>query len=221
MPVPLVVHDLQVDAAAPLNFNYPELATASAVCIGLSITWQQQEVLHAAAVRDTHPDEHARAARYLRYEDSLRHLLGRALLRRVAAHYGGMEPAQAMGANPWGKPQPAGCSTGCNVSHAGNQVWVAVSSYAHVGIDVESAMAPPDFRDIATGFHSEETKALRNAADTGLATMRCWSRKESIAKATGMGLSLPLDAYAVECGAQTADWLRIARSSNCRFHSVT
>jgi 4'-phosphopantetheinyl transferase len=216
MPVSLVTHDLKVDAAAPLDFDYPDLAAGSAVCIGLSMAWQQREVLHTAAVRDTHPSEHARAARYLRYEDSLRHLLGRALLRRAAAHYGGMETSLPMGANPWGKPQLAGCSIGCNVSHAGNQVWVAVSSYEHVGIDVESATAPPDFRDIATGFHAEETRALRNAADPGLATMRCWTRKEAVAKAIGMGLSLPLDAYAVECGVQTADWLRIAPPATCR-----
>jgi HlyD family type I secretion membrane fusion protein len=39
--------------------------------------------LHAAALRHTHVTEHERAARFLRAEDSLRHLLGRALLRKI------------------------------------------------------------------------------------------------------------------------------------------
>ncbi|MGH8806725.1 MAG: 4'-phosphopantetheinyl transferase family protein, partial [Noviherbaspirillum sp.] len=112
--------------------------------------------------------------------------------------------------NTWGKPELTGCTVGCNVSHAGAQVWVALSRFQHVGVDVEAAAAPPDFRDIAEGFHPDESAALRRIPDAKSATMRCWSRKEAVSKATGRGLSLSLRAYAVDCDSRPTNWLRAA-----------
>lgn len=210
MPVPLSVRELNVDASSLFDIPYPVMDARSAVCIGLTIDWQQSGLLHAVALQHTMPDEHARAARYLRPEDSLRHLLGRAWLRRVAAYYGGAGATATIETNQWGKPQPAACRVGCNISHAGNQVWIAVSPYARVGLDVESAREPLDLPDIAASFHPAETAALRQAADAGNAVIRCWSRKEAVSKAIGMGLSLPLDAFAVDCGTTASNWLRVA-----------
>lgn len=217
----LVPRDLQVRAAAPLDVDYPELSDAAAVCIGITIEWRHQEALHAYALRHTSADEHARAARFLRAEDRLRNLVGRALLRRVAAHYGGMDPLQAIRSNTWGKPELTGCSVGCNISHAGSQVWAALAPYPQVGVDVESAGAPQGFRDIATGFHPDEVDALRRIPDSRLATMRCWSRKEAVSKATGLGLSLPLRAYAVDCDVKPSGWLRIAPPNTSRTEWTT
>ena len=209
-PVPLSIRELQVDASAPFDIPYPTLDAGHAICIGLTIDWRQRQSLYAAALRYTVVDEHTRAARYLRPEDSLRHLLGRALLRRVAACYGGADASEPIGTNEWGKPLVAASRIGCNISHAGTQVWVAVSPYARVGIDVESEGGLPDFHDIAASFHPAETAALHETGNAGNAAIRCWSRKEAVAKAIGMGLSLPLDAFAVDCSATAANWLRIA-----------
>lgn len=217
----LVPRDLQVRADAPFDFAYPDLPEGSAVCIGLTIDWRHQEALRAYAMRHTIADEHARAARFLRPEDSFRNLLGRALLRRLAAQYGGMEPLQNIRTNTWGKPELIGCNAGCNISHSGTQVWGAVTLPAHVGIDVESAHAPQEFRDIAAGFHPDEVSALRRANDTGTATMRCWTRKEAVSKATGQGLSLPLRAYAVDCGITPSNWLRVAPPKSSRTEWTT
>lgn len=201
--------DLKVDADKPLDIDYPELSEGSALCIGLSFDWRHQTALHSFALKQTLQDEHARAARFSRHEDSLRNLLGRTMLRRMAVHYGGMDPAQVIRSNTWGKPELPGCSVGCNVSHAGNQVWVAISKYPRVGIDVELANAPQEYHDIAAGFHPDEIAALRRMPDGKFATVRCWSRKEAVSKATGMGVSLPLRAYAVECDARSSGWLRL------------
>ncbi|RZI42648.1 4'-phosphopantetheinyl transferase superfamily protein [Herbaspirillum sp. HC18] len=201
--------DLKVDADSPLDIDFPELPETGAVCIGLAFDWRHQTALHAFALRHTLPDEHARAARFTRPEDSLRNLLGRTMLRRAAVHYGGMDPAQVIRSNTWGKPELIGCSVGCNISHAGSQVWVALSNYPRVGVDIELASAPQEFHDIAAGFHPDEIAALRRMPDGKLATMRCWSRKEAVSKATGMGVSLPLRAYAVDCDNKASGWLRI------------
>ncbi|GAB3551500.1 4'-phosphopantetheinyl transferase superfamily protein [Noviherbaspirillum agri] len=213
LPVP---HELKVRADAPFDIDYPELTEAGAICIGLTIDWREQLVLRDYALRHTLPDEHERAARFQRPEDSLRNLLGRTLLRRVASHYGGMDPKQPIRSNTWGKPELIGCAVGCNVSHAGTQVWVALSPFPRVGIDVESTNAPREFHDIAAGFHPDEIAALRRMPDTKMATIRCWSRKEAVSKATGMGLSLPLRAYAVDCESRQSNWLRIPPPKTAR-----
>lgn len=218
MPLP---QELKVRAEAPFDFDYPRLPDTGAICIGLTIDWRDQQVLRAYALEHTLADEHARAARFPRHEDGLRNLLGRALLRRVAAHYGGMDPNQPIRSNTWGKPELVGCKTGCNVSHAGNQVWVALSRYPRVGIDVEVVNAPQEFHDIAAGFHPDEIAALRKIPDTKLATMRCWSRKEAVSKATGMGLSLPLRAYAVDCDIRSSGWLRLPPPDTVRQNWTT
>lgn len=201
--------DLKVDADAPFAIDYPDLPEGTAICIGLSFDWRHQTALHSFALRNTLQDEHARAARYARQEDSIRNLLGRSLLRRVAVHYGGMDPTQIIRSNTWGKPELPGCSVGCNVSHAGNQVWVAVSRFPRVGIDIELINAPKEYLDIAAGFHPDEIAALRRMPDGKIATVRCWCRKEAVSKATGMGVSLPLHAYAVDCESRATGWLRL------------
>ncbi|OWW22140.1 4'-phosphopantetheinyl transferase family protein [Noviherbaspirillum denitrificans] len=201
--------DLKVDANSPLDLDYPELAEGSAICISLTFDWRHQTALHSFALKNTLQDEHARAARFTRQEDSIRNLLGRTLLRRMAAHYGGMDPTQVIRSNTWGKPELPGCTVGCNVSHAGSQVWVAVSRYPHVGVDIELTNSPREYHDVAAGFHPDEIAALRRMTDSRIATIRCWTRKEAISRATGMGVALPLHAYAVECDSRATGWLRL------------
>lgn len=204
-----VSNELKVSAEAPFDIDFPELPDAGALCIGLNIEWRLDQSLRSYALKHTLPDEHTRAARFNRPEDSLRNLLGRSLLRRVAAHYGGMDPMQPIRSNTWGKPELVGCEVGCNVSHAGNQVWIAVSPYPRVGIDIELVSAPKEFHDIVAGFHPDEIAALRRMPDGKLPTLRCWNRKEAVSKATGMGVALPLRVYCVDCDNRQSGWLRV------------
>lgn len=215
-PVLSLSNELKVSAEAPLDIDFPALPDNGALCIGLNVEWRYDQALRAYAMKHTLPDEHARAARFTRPEDSLRNLLGRTLLRHVASHYGGMERNQVIRSNTWGKPELVGCEVGCNVSHAGNQVWVALSRFPRVGIDVELLSAPKEFHDIAAGFHPDEIAALRRMPDGKLATLRCWSRKEAVSKATGMGVSLPLRAYCVDCDARQCNWLRVPPPNTLR-----
>lgn len=221
LSVLLVPRDAEVRAEQPFAIDFPQLMAGSAVCIGLSIDWRLQDALRGFALSRTLPDEHARAARFARAEDSLRNLLGRALLRTVAAHYGGMDPTQVIRVSTWGKPELEACTVGCNISHACNQLWVAVAASQQVGIDIESADAAHARREAAAGFHPDEIAALRRAPDARLATMRCWCRKEAVSKATGLGLSLPLREYAVDCGTAPSNWLRQAPPKTARLDWTT
>lgn len=206
---------------AIFDFDLPPLTESATLCIGLTIDWRQQDALLDYAMRNTLPDEHARAARFLQAEDRLRNLLGRMMLRHAAIQYGGMDANRVIRSNTWGKPQPENCTVGCNVSHSGTQVWVAVSRHSQVGIDIEAIERMNGIDDLSAAFHPDEIAALRTTPGGKLAALRCWTRKEAVCKATGMGLSLPLRAYAVDCGARPAAWLRVPPPATMRSEWIT
>lgn len=207
----MTLQRLRVPARAPLDFALPPLAPGSAVCLGLTLDWTLEHVLRPALAAHTAACEHARAARFVRGHDALRHLAGRSLLRRLASAYGGMPALAPLALNAFGRPDFSAFGLGCNLSHSGNQVWAVATHCTTTGIDVESAQAPPDFQGLAACFHPWERQDIEAQAEEAPgAAMRCWARKEAVSKAVGQGLSLPLDAFAVDCGPAASGWLRHA-----------
>jgi len=210
----MAVPDLQtiprteLSAHAALDITFPALPSHSALCIGVTLAPELFTAIQACCREYTSASEQERAARFLHAADAVRHLYGRALLRRAAIAYGIMSGVQEFDVSPWGKPALPGATLQGNISHSGTQVWVALARDGDIGIDIESAQAPEDFMDIAVSFHPQELESIREAQDPPQAMMRCWSRKESVAKAVGRGLSLALDSYAVDSGAAATDWLR-------------
>lgn len=193
-----------------LDADYPVLRTDGLVCVGLSIDWTKSQLLYDIALQHTHAEEHSRAARFRREQDRLRHLVGRMLLRSLAMRYGNLPTDAIIKCNAAGKPEPVAPPLGCNLSHSGNQVWAAIAHFPNVGIDVESAVAPGGYRDIIASFHPDEIAAIKMTGDESMAMMRCWSRKEAVSKAIGLGLGLPLNSFVVDCCGKSYDWLRVA-----------
>jgi 4'-phosphopantetheinyl transferase len=213
-PPPALRHttnDLRVAAGGVLSFPCAALDDAAACCVGLTIDWALAPALRGAALAATLPEEHARAAAYLRPEDALRHLLGRALLRELAAGCAVADPrAPLRAAEPGGKPRWADQGFDGSISHAGDQVWVAIARGAQVGIDVDAQAALPDASEVVAGLHPREAAAVAASARPERAALRCWTRKEAVAKATGLGLSLPLQHFVVDSGETARGWLREA-----------
>lgn len=96
-----------------------------------------------------------------------------------------------------GKPRLTGPDAGLrfSVSHAGDRICVAVSAEAEVGVDVESLDRAPEPGTIAhavlAGPELDRWSALpedRRPAEL----IRAWTRKESLLKATGDGITLPM-----------------------------
>jgi 4'-phosphopantetheinyl transferase len=166
----------------------------------------------AAAARACVPAEHAAAGRFRRSEDALRHLAGRALLRRALAELAGVDAhGLAFSTGPQGRPSLPGCPVSFNLAHAGEQVWVALAHGAEVGIDVERIDALPvgelpiDVLAVAerAGLDGLASEALRSAF------MRAWVRKEAVLKAIGTGLVLEPSCFVVDIPKGTGtDWLR-------------
>jgi 4'-phosphopantetheinyl transferase len=147
--------------------------------------------------------ERRRADRFHRDADRHRSIAARAGLRLVLAEALGRRPAEiSLVAGAAGKPALADGAVEFNVSHSGRFVVIALSDAAPIGIDVEEVRTMSDRDAIARHyFHLGEVADLRSLdePEATLAFFRCWTRKEAVSKALGLGLGLALDSYRVAC----------------------
>lgn len=129
-------------------------------------------------------------------------LVARATLRGVLAHESGADAATLRFAvAPHGKPvldPPQALRF--NLSHSGEIVLCAVAWDRDVGVDVEKIKLDIDHVSLARRFFStleNEQLASLPPALRHAAFFAAWTRKEALAKAWGVGLSLPLDRFDV------------------------
>jgi 4'-phosphopantetheinyl transferase len=151
------------------------------------------------------PDERARADRFRFARDRDRFIVGRGSLRAILGQYAGREPsAIAFRYGGWGKPEldgaPDEAGLQFNLSHTGGLALLAVARGRRLGIDVEAVRPMADAAPIAARFFSPAECAVfqRLPEPEQLAAFfRCWTRKEAYMKATGAGMSMPLDQFDV------------------------
>ena len=148
------------------------------------------------------PDEKGRAARF-RF-DHLREsfVVARGVLRILLGRYLGVSPSSIrLKYGSRGKPALAGpACLDFSVSHSAALALFAFTTGCEVGVDIEQIRPLKDMQSIASRFFcSEEATELMSLA----ANQRehgfylCWTRKEAYIKATGDGLSAPLDGFRV------------------------
>jgi 4'-phosphopantetheinyl transferase len=146
------------------------------------------------------PDECERATRCASVAACRRFIGGRLARRLVLSRYVSCAPTDLCFANrPQGKPEivaPAGAADfQFSVAHAPGLVLIAVARKFALGVDVERLQPVPDADLIAKHFFSAaERRLFQNSAkaERDLAFLRCWTRKEAVAKAMGVGVSLDL-----------------------------
>jgi medium-chain acyl-[acyl-carrier-protein] hydrolase len=154
------------------------------------------------------PEELARAERFHFRIDRQRWVVGRATVRRILGEYLGVRPAEVrLWYNSHGKPAASGESdrggVKFNVSHSGELLFLAIAQGREVGVDVERLRPLPDWRELAGRFFAPaEVAGLDRlpAPERERAFFQCWTRKEAYIKAHGLGLTLPLDQFAVSLG---------------------
>ena len=189
------------------NWRAPSAPEKSILCVGLELEnitdWPSQCTPH------TTRQEQQEAGRYVHIEDAARHLAGRALARRMLRAVFGQDCAAVFALSPYGKPFCPGVSADFSISHSGSMVWVALCRCASVGIDVERLRPLPDAAELTSQLHPQEQKDLLALPPAELQTAfyRCWTRKEAVIKAVGMGLSMPLKSFSVNTGQQESDWI--------------
>ncbi|WP_161978403.1 4'-phosphopantetheinyl transferase family protein [Sphingomonas oligophenolica] len=147
-------------------------------------------------------DERARAARFRHDRDRDRFVARRGQLReRLAQSVGEAPRAVRIAIDARGKPflldHPG---LHFSVSHSHGQALCAVAVDAAVGCDLEWRNPDLACRAVAARlFAPPETTALANLTEAQWVEgfFNCWTRKEAYVKALGLGLSYPLDAFAV------------------------
>ncbi|MEM9293799.1 MAG: 4'-phosphopantetheinyl transferase superfamily protein [Acidobacteriota bacterium] len=148
------------------------------------------------------PDEVKRAYRFRFEHHQRRFIVGRGVLRRLLAGYLNQDPRDLRFLyGEKGKPSlPESLGLRFNLSHSETLALYALSCDTELGVDVEQLRPMPDAEQIAERFFSvSERDTLRSIPSErkSEAFFNCWTRKEAYIKATGDGLSMPLDRFDV------------------------
>ena len=141
------------------------------------------------------PVEAGRVALLRQPNDRVRSTIGAAVLRLAAGAHCGV-PASAIVVDrtcrrcgrPHGQPMLPGTGLHASVSHAGQWVAVALTDAGPVGVDVEAVSDA----DIDALTPSVLGPAEAGAVNTAMDFFVYWTRKESVMKATGDGLTAPM-----------------------------
>jgi 4'-phosphopantetheinyl transferase len=157
----------------------------------------------AAHIEILDQQERERMQRFHFAPDRARYAVAHANLRRILGAYLD-QPAAGLRfhAKGFGKPElhPSKPSSSLHfsLSHSRSIAVLAVSNGQPVGVDVEEVRPiEPEVADMhfSTSERSQLNQLQGDAWPLGF--YRCWTRKEAILKAEGVGLSRPLDSFDV------------------------
>jgi 4'-phosphopantetheinyl transferase len=138
--------------------------------------------------------EQQRAARFVFDRDRRAYVVAHALLRRALDLQAGPR-RWCFAVNAYGKPRldPACDDIRFSLSHTDDLVAVALARGQEVGVDVEAVSRDPDEAAlVALALAPGEIVDLDGFADRRSRLLQLWVAKEALAKAVGVGLSLPL-----------------------------
>ncbi len=150
-------------------------------------------------------DERERASRYTNEALKRDFEIGRGLLRYLIGAYFDMHPAQICFDNgPTGKPSVGfpldGDQLQFNFSHSGGWAIMGVAFGDSIGVDIERIRAFDDYLDVArSNFTDVEFQWLKTqrSSERLSAFYSCWTRKEAVVKADGIGIGYGLDRFEI------------------------
>jgi len=128
--------------------------------------------------------------RYKRWQDRHTHLFGRLLLLQGLRLLGDSCQLSSIQYTGHGKPY---FDTGprFNISHSGNCVICVISENMEVGIDTEN-IRELEYDHFFKLFSAEEWQLISDSSNPLHTFYKFWTIKESVIKAEGSGLSIPL-----------------------------
>ena len=155
-------------------------------------------------------DEQARAMRFYFEKDRIRYASGRGILRSILGCYLNVEPEHVrLSYGEYGKPSLDRCSPettlNFNLSHSNDLALYAIARGMSVGIDLEYIREIADMDQVVRKFFAEKEQAAfynLHPSEQQEAFFKVWTRKEAYLKATGAGLSEPLQYVEVSVSPQ-------------------
>ena len=153
-------------------------------------------------------EERIKADRFRFEQDKSRFIAARGILRRILACYLGVDPGTIrLCYEKDGKPrlQNAFGKTGIqfNLSHSEGLAFYVFAEGHEVGVDVEYMREISEMEQIVEQFFSVTERVFFGTLPTSEKQetfFNWWTRKEAFTKATGEGLSYPLDRFDVSAG---------------------
>lgn len=137
--------------------------------------------------------------RYRNNIDRIRTLFGEVMTRHQSSQY--LETTTnniSFDYNAYGKPFLSNeKNLHFNLSHSGEYVVTCFSS-SNIGIDIE-VIRPVDLQMVISNFTTPEINYVQGLTSDGQIHrfFEIWTRKESLLKNIGKGLSIPLDSFSV------------------------
>ncbi len=129
--------------------------------------------------------------KYLRWQDRHAHVLGRLLLIKALQIFGyDKTELSKIKYTDYGKPYLEN-GLEFNISHTENLVVLAINKTHVLGIDVE-LIRPIVFENFNEVMTKDEWQNINKATNKTETFFRHWVTKESVIKADGKGLSIPL-----------------------------
>ncbi len=136
-------------------------------------------------------------SRYIRWQDRHSHLFGKLLLIEALKDYG-LESDfwNYVKYSDYSRPYFAFGEVDFNISHSGGFVICAIGEGIRLGIDVEKnrAINIKNFRSVMNTSQWDEIENAHNPIEI---FFKYWTIKESVIKADGRGLAIPLEELAV------------------------
>lgn len=187
----------------PIPSEQPRLATGvvHVWCLPLDLPQPTIESLRTILP----PDEEARAARFLFDRHRRRFIACRGQVRQILARYLSALPVEIrFRYGTQGKPSLAAPSSDAaiqfNVSNSHELALCALVLNRDLGVDLEYIHRLTDFDGLADRFFAvREVEVMRALPEERRreAFFNCWTRKEAVLKAVGIGLSMPLNQVEV------------------------
>ena len=156
-------------------------------------------------------DERERAGRYRFERDRRRAIVRRAALRQILADYLKASPAELeFACGPQGKPalveQGAHTAWHFNLSFS-NELALCAIARQPLGVDIEWLRPVENAALVAKHFFTPaEVRLQSESTDVDHVFLTHWTRKEALIKATGSGLSVPLNSFDVSAVSQVRHW---------------
>jgi 4'-phosphopantetheinyl transferase len=191
--------------ASSWPFPPPDLALLSDDVHVWRASLEQPVACIRQLARTLSDDERARTEGFHFERDRRRFTVGHGVLRTILGRYLGIEPRQLLFRyGPRGKPylaeEPDNCALRFNLAHSHELALYAFTCGREVGVDLEHVHPMPDAEQIGARFFSAREYATLSALPKSQkleAFFNCWTRKEAYLKATGTGLTRPLDQFDV------------------------
>ncbi len=129
--------------------------------------------------------------KFRRWQDRLTNLFGKLLLVKGLTKYGFSDSVlKNLKYTAYDKPYLEG-AIDFNISHSGEYVMCAITKKGRLGIDIEE-QKEVQFNDFEDIMSEEQWNIIRGSTNPKSTFFQFWTMKESVIKAEGQGLSIPL-----------------------------